>query len=132
VALLTFMNVAGFVEHNSLYEVQAMTLDPTFALGPPVIIAAILIARRDERAGTSQATCAVPVTARQRLAAVMVAAAGPAALLVAVTLLVYRLLHADPLWWPDIAELMIQPVRLRTAAAAAAATAGLAGWRQLT
>jgi hypothetical protein len=113
--LATATALESLSEHEPLYDYQNLTMLHSFAMGPLVIVAAHLTARRDDRAGMRQAVAAAPATERHRSAGVLCAAVGPALLaaaLVAATVALYRLLDADPLWWPGTAELAVQPVRL--------------------
>jgi len=113
--LATALSMESLREHNPLYDYQGLTMNQSFVMGPMILIAANLITRRELRAGTRQLIAATPVTERRRLAGLLCAAAGPAlltAVLIMLTATLYRLLGADPVWWPDITEYAVQPVRL--------------------
>jgi hypothetical protein len=94
---------------------SALTVLPSLVLGPFVFFAANLTASRERRAGTSELLAGTPLSPRARTAAALLAALGPAvltALIIAVTLLFYHGIGAQPVRWPSVLELTMQPARV--------------------
>jgi len=94
---------------------ETLTVMPSFLLGPLVFFAANLTASRDRRAGTTDLLTGMPTSTRTRTAAALLAALGPATLTVVVismTALIYRAFGAQPVRWPTVMELAMQPARV--------------------
>jgi hypothetical protein len=96
----------------------ALTMQPTFLLGPAALLAANRAATRERRADTVDVLDGVPLTLRTRTCAVLIAAVGPALLcaaLIALGAVARQHLAAVGDRPPTVAELALPPVTVLSA-----------------